>query len=99
MIIDTDIVLSNLDGKKIKLDNEELTLSKALAVILIDSNESDKIKLYNLAKKIYSGGNVELDNSEIKIILSVINSSKAFPVLITGQCGSMLNQDESNKKK
>jgi len=99
MLVDTTVVLKNLAGGPMK-DNDgqgnavDATLKMAIANALLAPSKKedsgvDKIKKYELAKKVHSSDEVDLDENEIKLIKD--SAEKAFPLpLIVGQINELL---------
>lgn len=89
-------VLKTLDGQTMK-DNVngiavDATVKDALvnAVLAPDKDESgvDKVAKYELAKKIYSSDEVDLDENEIKTIKDAIG--KSYAPIVVGQIFELL---------
>ena len=100
MILDCKKVLKDLEGKDIIAEeNKPFTFGEALANILIASEEGGKMKLYVLGTKIYQGNKVEVDESDLSLLKTVVKSSKAYSALISGQCELMLEEVKEAKGK
>lgn len=98
MIVNTEQVLKTMDGKTMK-DNDgsgnviDATLKLAIVNALLAPTQKqdsgvDKIKKYELAKKVYNNVEVDLDEKEISLIKDCVNT--AYPPLICGQVNDLL---------
>ena len=97
MKINVDETLKTLDGQ-IMMDNDgkgnaiEATVKMAIvnAVLSPVDKESgvDKVKKYELAKKIYTSDEVDLNEDDIKLIKDRVG--EAFPPVIVGQIYELL---------
>jgi hypothetical protein len=86
MIVNLALVLTDIEGNKIKSENgEEMLLSKMVGNALFSAEEKeDPIRLYELAKKIYySEGEIELGKSDADLIKEKVKA-KGFTVLVLG---------------
>jgi len=96
MLVKVDILLKTMDGKVMKdnVDGEavDATVKQAIvnAVLSPVQKESgiDKVKKYELAKKIYASDEVDLDEDEIKLIKDRIGD--VFPPIVVGQVYDLL---------
>ncbi len=98
MKINLDQVFTDLNGEvvKQKINGKEVpfALAHAAANALLTENPEkklsgmDKVRNYDLAVRVYKGGNVDLTPEEIVLIKSVI--SDCYAPLITGQAYKML---------
>lgn len=82
--IKTTQPLKELSGSDIMMGNILLTVGKAIAEILSGSEKPD-MKSYILAQKMWSEGNVSVDESDLSSIKDSIRTTKRFPNQITGQ--------------
>lgn len=98
MLVNVDVVLKNLQGESLKDTNAqgeviEATVKLALINAILAPTKAqesgmDKVKKYELAKRIYASSEVDLDIEEIKLIKDCV--SAIYPALITGQIFEML---------
>lgn len=98
MKFNVDIVLKNLQGETLKDTDSKGEIIEATAKLAIvnavlapsqkQDSGVDKIKKYELAKKVFNGGNVDLNEDEIKMIKDCVNT--IYPPLICGQLNEML---------
>lgn len=95
MLVNVDVNLKNMDGQVMK-DNDgagnaiDATLKLAIVnAILVPAQQGkqesgvDKVTKYELAKKVFAGGEVELDEKEITLIKDKVG--EVYPPLIVGQ--------------
>jgi hypothetical protein len=81
----------NLDGEVLLgQDKKPFTVGNALANILLsvrsDGNyDLDKAKLFVLAQKMYSDNEIEVDDVDLKGVISMVKSDKSYGPLILGQ--------------
>jgi len=93
MIIKADTILVNLAGKNLKAeDDKDLTFGMAIANMLLGSKSGGKMKLYILGKKLFEGGNVEVDLSDLNIIKEVVRTTENYNALVSGQCEVLLEE-------
>jgi len=97
MKINVDQVLKNLDGSNLKDSVNGEVVDAILQTALInailapskDDNGVTKIQKYELARKIYKGGEVELTSEEITVCKKAVEATYPSP-LIVGQVVEML---------
>lgn len=99
MVIDVTQTLKTLNGQTMKDVDEnqnaiDATLKLAIVNALLASTKKEesgieKVKKYELAKKVYSQDSVELSAEDITLIKSRIG--EVFQTAIVGQCFEMLN--------
>lgn len=79
--------LFNLEGKKLKEDELEVTVGSVLASMLGNSTEStDPLRDYVLAKKLMEAkGELEIDASEVSHLKETITKAPNYLVLVKGQ--------------
>lgn len=94
MKIYTKIVLKDLAGKEM----EEATFGKALANIVVGAKEGGKMKLYVLGTKLFQDDVVEVDESDLSLLKSVVKSTEVYGALISGQCELLLEEIKEEKK-
>lgn len=80
--------LKGLDGKDI-----DLTVGQAIANMLVAGEEGGKMKLYILAQDLWQKENVELDKADIALVKSIVENTKVYNVLVSGQILVILNTD------
>lgn len=99
MLVKVNVVLKNLAGEPLKdADSNgevvDATLKMAIANSLLtpvrnkEDSGVEKIKKYELARKVYANDEVDLDENDIKLIKDCVNA--VFPPLICGQVNEML---------
>ena len=94
MLVDFGTVLKNLDGVELKDGDKTLTLGLVCANALLVSNSekeegSVKAQKYDLALKVYKGGDVEVTTDEISRLKSEI--SKVYGPIVVGQTFRIFN--------
>ena len=94
MLVDFGTVLKNLDGVELKDGDKTLTLGLVCAnALLVSSSEKEegsvKAQKYDLALKVYKGGDVEVTTDEISRLKSEI--SKAYGPIVVGQTFRIFN--------
>lgn len=79
--------LVDLDGGALKYDEKDLTVGRALALIVISEDRPvDPLRSYLLAKKLTDKKDeIELDVVEKKYLLDRVEKSVAFRALVLGQ--------------
>ena len=97
MLIDTNIKLVTLQGDVMKdsdgkgdVIDATFKLAVVNAILAPVQNESgtDKVRKYELAKKIYTSDEVDLNEDDIKTIKDAVG--KNYPPLIVGQVYDLL---------
>jgi len=96
MLVKVNIPLKTMDGQVMKdnVDGQavEATVKMAIvnAVLAPVQNEKgiDKVKKYELAKKVYSSDEVDLNEDEIKIIKDMVGEN--FAPIVVGQIYELL---------
>jgi hypothetical protein len=98
MRINVNQVLRNFEGQVMKDQNAQgeaidATLKLSLVNALLAPGKQDagveKIQKYELAKKIYRGGEVELSTEEVTLCKSAVNETFPHPMVV-GQINNML---------
>lgn len=84
--------LKGLDGKEL-----EIKVGEALSNIILQAESGGKMKLYILGQKFYNDKTIELDDADIALTKSAIESSKVYNALVTGQL--LLLLEKSSEKK
>lgn len=97
MIIDTNIKLVNMNGAVLQ-DNDgtgklidatvKTAIVNAILVPTKDETGMDKVKKYELAKKVFNSDKVDLDEQDIAFIKEAIG--KNYPPLVVGQVYELL---------
>lgn len=77
--------LLDLDGKPIKNGEEDLTVGRALAEILVRAKSTDPLRSYLLGRKLVESETLEPDKAEKEFIQNTIRSFEGYSVLIKGQ--------------
>lgn len=96
MIKNFDTILTNLENVSLKNEDQEITLKTVcINVLSADFPEErieaeEKFKRWLLAKKIYSGGEIDVTPEEIALIKKLLG--KAYPPLLVGPAWEYLNQ-------
>lgn len=96
MLVKVNVLLKTMDGQVMKdnVDGEavDATVQMAIvnAVLSPVQNEKgiDKVAKYELAKKIYSNGEVDLNEDDIKLIKERVGET--FPPIVVGQVYELL---------
>lgn len=98
MVVNTEQVLKSISGQNLK-DNDgagqviDATLKLAVVNALLAPSQKqdsgvDKIRKWELAKKVYGNVGVDLDEKEISLIKDCVNA--VYPPLICGQVNDLL---------
>lgn len=99
MKIKVDVVLKNMNGAALKdIDENGVTIDATLRRTLVNAvltpiqNESgiEKVKKYELAKRIYTNDEVELTDEEIKLLKNRVGES--FGPIVVGQVFEILEK-------
>jgi len=97
MLVKVNVPLKTMDGQVMKDANEkgeaiDATLKMAIvnAVLSPVQKESgiDKVKKYELARKVYTSDEVDLNEDEIKLIKDRVG--EIFPPIVVGQVYELL---------
>lgn len=105
MKVNVDVVLKTISGETMMDTNDkgeavEATLKTGLVNALLAPKQKqdsgvDKIKTYELAKRIYTGGEVELSAEEISLCKKAVDDTFPSPQVV-GQICELL---EGNKEE
>lgn len=98
MKVNVDVVLKNLNGESLK-DSDgkgnviDATLKLAIVNALLAPSQKqesgiDKIKKFDLAKRVFNGSEVDLNEQDLILIKDCVNT--VYPPLICGQVNEML---------
>lgn len=97
MLIDTNTKLVSLQGNELK-DNDgtgnvidatfKLVVVNAILAPVQNESGTDKVRKYELAKRIYKNDEVDLDEKEIALIKERVG--ELFPPLVCGQIYELL---------
>lgn len=79
------IEIKGLDGVKF----ENTHLGKVIAEAIISTSKGDAIKVYRIATELYAG-EVELDDSDKKMLSEMIESSDKMTLLVKAQALQLL---------
>ena len=78
--------LNGLDGKPLKEgDGKEVTLGRFLSGFLASHTKGDALKFFSWAQKLYSGENLDLDDSDKEPLKEFIKSHESMTVLSKAQ--------------
>lgn len=69
--------LKGLDGKEMVNNNAGKVLANALAA----QNKGNSIKLHDWALKLWNGNAIEVDNTDVDVLLALIEESEFLTVL------------------
>ena len=84
--IKTGEVIKGLDGKPIKDQADKTcTIGESLANMLLAHEAGGKMKLFTLAQEAYKQKGMEVDASDLALIKTVVEGSKIYSNLVTGQ--------------
>ena len=78
--------LLDLEGK----DLPDSNLGKLVGQLLSQSNEGDALKLWDWARKLYSGKELDLDPSDTQTFEAFIKANKSLTVLAKAQILELL---------
>ncbi len=84
--IDLNFPFLGLDGKEIPDTNAGKFLGNALA----HNNKGDAVKQFGIATRLYTGEPIELDKSDIDMIIEFVKSSDGFSNLSEAQILAVL---------
>jgi hypothetical protein len=87
--------VNGLDGKAIKDGEEELKISKVLANALAQSNQLEPIKFFDWAVRLFNDGVLEVDDTDLELIVNFVKSNKGLSVLVSGQILKALKNKET----
>jgi hypothetical protein len=97
MLVNVNQTLKTMDGKTMK-DNDgtgnaidatvKLVIVNALLSPVRDEKGVDKVRKYELAKKVYASDEVDLNEDNIKLIKERVG--EVFPPMIVGQIYELL---------
>lgn len=85
MKINTQTIVKNLKGEPLKNEGNDYTLGEAIANILIADDGGGKMKMYVLAQKFMTQEVVDLDASDLALVKTAAERTKAYTALIAGQ--------------
>lgn len=85
MKINTQTVVKNLKGEPLKNEGNDYTLGEAIANILIADDGGGKMKMYVLAQKFMTQEVVDLDASDLALVKTAAERTKAYTALVAGQ--------------
>lgn len=100
MKINNEQALKNMKGEDLKVENEVLTVGKAISNILLASEEKGKMKLFILAKKFYDDSSIDLDSADFALVKNEIAKTRIYNTLVSGQLEVILEgiKDEKGTK-
>lgn len=79
--LNLDKHLKTLDGQILKEDGRPLKMFHAAANALVQAKGRDPIKCYDLAVRIFSGGPIDIDDSDLSLVRDVIDKSEFIPLV------------------
>ena len=96
MLVNVNQVLKTIDGETMKdmVDGKAVDATVKMAIVnavlspVEKESGVDKVKKYELAKKVYASDEVDLDGNEIKLIKDRVG--EAFSPLVVGQIYELL---------
>lgn len=96
MLVNVSEVLKNIAGETMKdmIDGEAVDATVKMAIVnavlspVQKESGIDKVKKYELAKKVFNDSEVDLDEDEIKLIKERVG--EVFPPVIVGQIYELL---------
>jgi hypothetical protein len=78
--------ITSLAGEEVKNKDGSVFMSgDAIAEILLNNTEGEKLKCFVLAQKFYSEKEVELDASDKELVKKAIEQNKIYTNLVSGQ--------------
>lgn len=83
------------------LDKNELkgeSAGKVLAAYLSSSNKGNSIKLWDWALKLYNGEEIDLDPTDLDVLVGLIETAENLTVLAKGQILLYINETKSQNK-
>lgn len=92
MKINTKDKIKKLDGT-----DTDLTVGVALSNILLGSKAGGKMKMFELARKCYKDGSVEIDTSDKALIKQAIEADEQYNNLVAGPLLEMLENLKEEK--
>ena len=96
MLVNVNQVLKTMDGQTMKdmVDGEAVDATVKMAIVnailspVKDESGIDKVKKYELAKKVYASDEVDLNEDEIKLIKERVG--EGFIPIVVGQIFELL---------
>lgn len=74
--INLNVPLKNLDNQPIKdADGKELIMGKALSDVLMASSSGPAVKYYDWAMQLWNGKEINVDETDAKLIRQLIDTS------------------------
>ena len=94
MKLNLNQVLLGLDGKELKMGEDNMTVGKMLAGVVSNSKstEFDHFKKFSLATKFYNESESDLDKSDNDKLLKIIEQDQNFGSIILGQLIGILKK-------
>lgn len=99
MNIKINTPLKLLSGKPIPTEDGDLTLGVAIANILSNTKKGGAMKLFILAQKFFSQDSVEIDEADLKLVESAVESSESYFTVVTGQILLVLSEAKEKAKE
>lgn len=100
--IDAKKVLVGLDGKPLKVNDQEMSVGSIVATMInsvAGPNRTDPMRLYSLAQKFYSQEEVEIEPHDFKIVKQIVEDDKNYFVMVPAQILELLIEAESKAEK
>jgi len=97
MLVNVGVVFRNLKGEVLKdVDADGKTVDATLKDAIVnavlspgqDETGKQKVECYEIARRVFAGGNVELSAEDIVLIKNKVG--KVYPPLIVGQAYALL---------
>jgi hypothetical protein len=96
MLVKTNVLLRTLDGQGMKDNVDGKAVDATVKMVIVNAilspvekeNGVDKVKKYELAKKVYASDEVDLNENDIRLIKERIG--ECFPPIIVGQIFELL---------
>lgn len=99
MKIQANKPMKNYDGKDLmESEKEVLTIGHAISAILSSAEQGGKMKIFVLAQKFFTEKEVEIDNADVDLIEKIIEASKGFKAVVTGQLLLMFSELKEKKE-
>jgi hypothetical protein len=95
MVVKLDYQLNRLDGTPI--EGDEGHAGKLVGRILAGQNQGNSIKLWDWALKLYNKQNLEIDSTDVKVLIGLIEADPQTTVLAKAQILPVLKLSETDK--
>jgi len=86
-LINLDTQLKQIDETPVSRDNKPFTIGWALSdmVLTTETKSFDKLKTYELGKKLFNCEDIDLDSSDSKKLKEIVEHDKGFSPIVAGQ--------------